>query len=182
MKAHRTDMVSFTFALIFLAIAGWWLVAQLLNLRVPAVGWFVAGGLIVFGSLGLLAALRSGRGGGNGLAPAEPAPPPVADGGGPGLDDDPTWPGAPAFPPAPGPTRAEPHTGPEPYTTTEPETTAVPSPTTEPDTTALPSPTRVSDELAEPDPTPGPHPTTGSRTAADPATLDLSNDPSQHRS
>ena len=63
MKAHRTDGVSLTFALIFLAIAGWWLVAQLLDLALPAVGWFVAGGLILLGLLGLLGALRSGRAG-----------------------------------------------------------------------------------------------------------------------
>lgn len=62
MKAHRTDGVSLTFGMIFLLIAAWWLVAQLLDLPIPAVGWFVAGGLILFGVLGLLAALRSGAG------------------------------------------------------------------------------------------------------------------------
>ena len=61
MKAHRTDGVSLVFALIFLAIAGWWLVAQLLDLALPAVGWFLAGALILLGVLGLLGALRSGR-------------------------------------------------------------------------------------------------------------------------
>jgi hypothetical protein len=61
MKAHRTDRVSLTFGMIFLVVAGWWLVAQTLDLTLPAVGWFVAGGLILFGLLGLLGALRSAR-------------------------------------------------------------------------------------------------------------------------
>lgn len=60
MKAHRTDQVSLIFAILFLAIAGWWLVAQFLDLVVPALGWFVAGGLILLGMLGLVGALRSG--------------------------------------------------------------------------------------------------------------------------
>jgi hypothetical protein len=61
MKPHRTDGVSLVFGLIFLAVAGWWLVAQTMHLALPAIGWFVAGGLIVFGMLGLLGALRSAR-------------------------------------------------------------------------------------------------------------------------
>lgn len=61
MKAHRTDGVSLVFALIFLALAGWWLLAQRLDLALPAVGWFLAGALILVGVLGLLGALRSGR-------------------------------------------------------------------------------------------------------------------------
>jgi hypothetical protein len=61
MKAHRTDGVSLTFGLIFLGIVAWWLVAQLLDLALPAVGWFLAGALILIGMLGLLGALRSHR-------------------------------------------------------------------------------------------------------------------------
>jgi hypothetical protein len=70
-RAHRTDPVSLTFALIFLAIAAWWLVAKISGLTVPDVGWFVAGLLIVVGVLGLLAAMRTAR------SPATPvtAPP-----------------------------------------------------------------------------------------------------------
>ena len=60
MKAHRTDGVSLTFGLIFLAIVAWWLVAQILHLSLPAVGWFLAGALILVGVFGLLGALRSG--------------------------------------------------------------------------------------------------------------------------
>lgn len=68
MKAHRTDIVSFAFGLIFLGLAAWWLLAQLLGLALPAVGWFLAGALILIGLLGLVGALRSGR-------PADTAPP-----------------------------------------------------------------------------------------------------------
>ncbi|MFV2106960.1 MULTISPECIES: hypothetical protein [unclassified Micromonospora] len=61
MKRHRTDGVSLTFGLIFLLIAGWWLIAQSVNVPLPRVGWIVAGGLILIGVLGLVGALRSGR-------------------------------------------------------------------------------------------------------------------------
>lgn len=74
MKAHRTDGVSLVFALIFLGVAGWWLVAQFLDLAVPEVGWILAGGLILVGVLGLLGALRSGRS-------STPAAAPVTDAG-----------------------------------------------------------------------------------------------------
>jgi hypothetical protein len=68
MKAHRTDGISLSFALIFLAIVGWWLLAQVVDLDLPAVGWFVAGALILLGVLGLFGALRAAR-----QAPAAPA-------------------------------------------------------------------------------------------------------------
>ncbi|WP_442933515.1 hypothetical protein [Micromonospora sp. CPCC 206060] len=61
MKAHRTDGVSLFFGLLFLTLAVWWLLAQLLDLALPAIGWFLAGGLILVGLFGLLGALRSGR-------------------------------------------------------------------------------------------------------------------------
>lgn len=67
MKAHRTDLVSFSFGLVFLALSVWWLLARILGLAIPPVGWFLAGALIVVGVLGLVGALRSGR-----HAPAPP--------------------------------------------------------------------------------------------------------------
>ena len=74
MKVHRTDGVSLSFGLIFLAVVAWWLLAQVVEIRLPALGWLVAAGLIVFGIFGLLGALRSGRAD----PPAtEPAPEPV---------------------------------------------------------------------------------------------------------
>lgn len=86
MKAHRTDLLSFAFGLVFLALSAWWLLAQLLGLALPPVGWFLAGALILIGVFGLVGALRSGRSGGpepNGSAgpaatPATVAPEPVA--------------------------------------------------------------------------------------------------------
>ncbi|SCG67415.1 hypothetical protein [Micromonospora humi] len=81
MKAHRTDIVSFAFGLVFLGLALWWLLARILGLAVPPVGWFLAGGLVVIGLLGLVGALRSVRG------PNQPAQP---DGPGePGQPDQP---------------------------------------------------------------------------------------------
>lgn len=68
MKPHRTDGVSLSFALIFVAIVGWYVLAQAFDLALPAVGWFVAGGLILLGVLGLLMALRTSRA----APPAEP--------------------------------------------------------------------------------------------------------------
>lgn len=61
MKRHRTDGLSLTFGLLFLAIVAWWLVAGIVNLSLPHVGWFVAAALILLGALGLAGALRGGR-------------------------------------------------------------------------------------------------------------------------
>jgi hypothetical protein len=61
MKPHRMDGVSLSFGLIFLTVALWWAVSQVISLELPAVGWIVAGGLIFFGVVGLLGAIRSGR-------------------------------------------------------------------------------------------------------------------------
>ncbi|MEW2328401.1 hypothetical protein AB0880_11385 [Micromonospora chersina] len=61
MKAHRTDIVSFAFGLAFLGLSAWWLLARILGLALPPVGWFLAGALILIGLLGLVGAMRSGR-------------------------------------------------------------------------------------------------------------------------
>ncbi|GAA2620877.1 hypothetical protein [Paractinoplanes durhamensis] len=61
MKPHRTDGVSLSFGLIFLLIALWWAVSRVITIHLPAIGWLVAGGLIMFGVFGLLGAIRSGR-------------------------------------------------------------------------------------------------------------------------
>ncbi|GID45645.1 hypothetical protein Aca07nite_29200 [Actinoplanes capillaceus] len=72
MRPHRMDGVSLTFGLIFLAVAFWWAVSQVLTVNLPPVGWIVAGGLIFFGVVGLLGAIRSGR------REPQPQPEPVA--------------------------------------------------------------------------------------------------------
>lgn len=69
MKGHRTDLVSFIFGLIFVGLSLWWLLAQILGLALPAVGWFLAGALVLIGVLGLVGAVRSAR------TPDRPAPP-----------------------------------------------------------------------------------------------------------
>jgi hypothetical protein len=74
MKKHTTDMVSLVFGIAFVGIAAWWLISLYLDVRVPHLGWFAAGGLILFGLFGVVASLR----GGESAAPAaeeEPAQP-----------------------------------------------------------------------------------------------------------
>ncbi|KUL36594.1 hypothetical protein [Actinoplanes awajinensis] len=61
MKPHRMDGVSLTFGLLFLLIAAWWGLSAVITLHLPALGWTVAGGLILFGVIGLLGAITSGR-------------------------------------------------------------------------------------------------------------------------
>ena len=61
MRPHRTDGVSLSFGVIFLMVALWWAISQVVHLRLPALGWLVAGALILFGVIGLLGAIRSGR-------------------------------------------------------------------------------------------------------------------------
>jgi hypothetical protein len=61
MKPHRTDGVSLSFGLIFLLVAAWWAMSQVITLQLPALGWLIAGVLILFGTIGLLGAIRSGQ-------------------------------------------------------------------------------------------------------------------------
>jgi hypothetical protein len=61
MRPHRTDGISLSFGLVFLLVALWWAIAQVADVHLPAAGWLVAGGLILFGAIGLLGAIRSGR-------------------------------------------------------------------------------------------------------------------------
>ncbi|MCO8275789.1 hypothetical protein M1L60_34930 [Actinoplanes sp. TRM 88003] len=61
MKPHRTDGVSLSFGILFLLVVAWWAASRVVTLHLPAMGWLVAGGLIVFGVIGLLGALRSAR-------------------------------------------------------------------------------------------------------------------------
>jgi len=61
MKPHRTDGVSLSFGVIFLLVALWWAVSRVIDIHLPAVSWLLAGALILFGVIGLLGAIRSGR-------------------------------------------------------------------------------------------------------------------------
>jgi hypothetical protein len=70
MKRHTTDLVSLVFGIAFVGIAAWWLVSLYFNLSVPHLGWFAAGGLILFGLFGVVASLRGGE---RAAPPDEPA-------------------------------------------------------------------------------------------------------------
>jgi hypothetical protein len=61
MKPHRMDGVSLSFGVIFLAIVVFWAFARVVTVDLPAMGWIVASALLLFGVLGVLGALRSGR-------------------------------------------------------------------------------------------------------------------------
>jgi len=61
MRPHRTDGVSLSFGLIFLLVALWWAVSRVMTVHLPEPGWLIAGALILFGAIGLLGAIRSGR-------------------------------------------------------------------------------------------------------------------------
>ncbi|SNS87785.1 hypothetical protein SAMN05421812_102176 [Asanoa hainanensis] len=82
MKAHKTDAISLVFAVIFLAIVGWWVFAQVVDVNVPAAGWWVAFGLILLGLLGLVGAVRSARNANaaqRSAAPVSPGTDPVTE-------------------------------------------------------------------------------------------------------
>jgi hypothetical protein len=68
MKPHRTDGVSLSFGVIFLLVALWWAISRVVSIHLPAVSWLLAGALILFGVIGLLGAIRSGR------RPSDPEP------------------------------------------------------------------------------------------------------------
>jgi hypothetical protein len=65
--AHRTDLLSLFFGLLFLVVVLWWAAAHYLDwniawdLDLPNAGWLLAGGLILLGVLGIVASLRRDR-------------------------------------------------------------------------------------------------------------------------
>jgi hypothetical protein len=61
MKPHRTDGVSLSFGVLFILVAIWWGVSRVADVHLPAAGWLIAGALILFGVLGLMGAILSGR-------------------------------------------------------------------------------------------------------------------------
>ena len=61
MKRHSTDLMSLVFGVIFLGVAGWWLIAQYVTIDVPHLGWITAAVLIILGVLGLAGSLRGER-------------------------------------------------------------------------------------------------------------------------
>jgi hypothetical protein len=72
MNIHRTDRWSLWIGLLFLAFVVWWLIGSQLEVHMPTAGLFLAGGLILFGVLGLIGSLRPRR-------PVEPVSTPPDD-------------------------------------------------------------------------------------------------------
>jgi hypothetical protein len=62
MKAHRVDLASLIFGMLFLVGASWWLLGGPLGLGLAALGWAVAIVLIMLGVLGLVSAVRGSLG------------------------------------------------------------------------------------------------------------------------
>ena len=69
MRAHRTDGVSLTFALIFFGVVAAWLVSTVAGVELPQAGWLIATALIFFGVVGLVGTWRIGRGRGESHPP-----------------------------------------------------------------------------------------------------------------
>lgn len=59
MNKHSIDAVSLAFGLVFVVAVGWWALVHLVDVTLPGIGWFLAGALILFGLLGLVATARS---------------------------------------------------------------------------------------------------------------------------
>ena len=57
MKKHALDSVSFGFGLFFVTLVSVWMVTRLVDLDLPSAAWFLAGGLILFGGLGVFVTL-----------------------------------------------------------------------------------------------------------------------------
>jgi hypothetical protein len=61
MKRHSLDVLSLVFGLIFLLVAGSWIVRHSLRVEMPAPGWYIAGALIVAGVFGIVSTFRGAR-------------------------------------------------------------------------------------------------------------------------
>jgi hypothetical protein len=61
MNIHRTDRWSLGFGLLFLFFVMWWLLGSQVKIHVTTAGLILAGGLILFGILGLMGSLRPRR-------------------------------------------------------------------------------------------------------------------------
>jgi hypothetical protein len=55
------DSSALIFGIVFLAIAGWWLLDRLVNWHLANAGWIIAGALIAIGVAGVARAFRSPR-------------------------------------------------------------------------------------------------------------------------
>lgn len=51
---HRTDGVSLTFGVLFLAVAGLWLASQVASLHAVSIAWLAVGMLVLLGVAGII--------------------------------------------------------------------------------------------------------------------------------
>jgi hypothetical protein len=72
MNIHRTDRWSLWFGVLFLIFVAWWLLGSQIKIHLATAGLILAGGLILFGILGLIGSLRPRR-------PVDPVSTPPAD-------------------------------------------------------------------------------------------------------
>jgi hypothetical protein len=61
MKRHSLDVLSLVFGLIFLLVAGSWIIRRNTNVDLPEAGWFIAGALIIAGLFGIVSSLRGSQ-------------------------------------------------------------------------------------------------------------------------
>jgi uncharacterized membrane protein HdeD (DUF308 family) len=61
MSKHEPDAVSLVFGGLFLAVAAWWLVARIVDVDLPNLGWVAGAALVAVGVLGLWTALGPSR-------------------------------------------------------------------------------------------------------------------------
>lgn len=61
MKAHRTDVLSLVFGLLFLAVALGFTATWTFNVRLPDIRWFLAGGGVLVGVIVLVTAMVPDR-------------------------------------------------------------------------------------------------------------------------
>jgi hypothetical protein len=59
MRRHRTDPASLIVGLVFVSLSIWWLLVQVTDAVVPAVGWLITIGMILLGVLGLIVNVRA---------------------------------------------------------------------------------------------------------------------------
>jgi hypothetical protein len=61
MSKHGPDAVSLVFGGLFLAVVAWWLIARIVDVDLPNLGWVAGATLIAVGALGLWTTLGSSR-------------------------------------------------------------------------------------------------------------------------
>jgi hypothetical protein len=61
MKRHPTDVVALVLGCVLLAVVAVWALAKTVTLHLPSGGWFIAGGFVVAGLVGVATVLRPSR-------------------------------------------------------------------------------------------------------------------------